>query len=95
MCLATKIERSRTLRTCVHSQIGTDRQLRPTRAAENGRLIPLPAWPLLCGVFGTFGMAEMAWRVPSTAIEANGYDVELSRVVLAPGVVVDRSAEDL
>lgn len=35
-------------------------------------------------------MAEMAQIVPITAVEADGNDVELGRIVFALGVVIDR-----
>lgn len=95
MCLAAGVERGRAFRALVYSQIGLDRQLRLARTAEDSWLVPLGARPLLCGVLCTFGMAEMARIVPSTAVEADGNDVELGRIVLAPGVVIDRSAQYL
>lgn len=93
MCLAAGVERSRAFRARIHSQIGLDRQLRLARTAENSGPIPFFTRPLLCGVLCTFGMAEMARIEPITAVEADGNDVELGRIVLAPGVVIDRFAE--
>ena len=93
MCLAARVERGRAFRARVHSQIGLDRQLRLARTAENSWPIPFFTRPPLCGMLCTFGMAEMAWIIPSTAVEADGNDVELGRIVLAPGVVIDRFAE--
>lgn len=95
MCLAAGVERRRAFRARFHSLIGLDRQLRLARTAENSASIPLFTRPLLCGVLCAFGMAEMARIVPITAAEADGNDIELGRVVLAPGVVIDSFAEDL
>ena len=73
--------------------VGSDRQFGPAVAAEDGRLVELVLRPLLRGVVGGLGVAEVAGIVAVAAGEADGDDVDFGGVVDAPSVIVDRRAE--
>lgn len=74
--------------------IGSDRQFGPAVPAQDRGLVELLAWPLLSGMIRSLGMAQVAGIVAVAAGETDGDDVEFGGVVDAPGVIVDRRAED-
>lgn len=73
--------------------VGRDRQLGPAVSAQDGGLVELVWWPLLCGMIRCLGMAEVAGIVAVAAGEADGDDIEFGGVVDAPSVIIDRRAE--
>lgn len=82
-----------TFRALVDRLIRLDRHFCPAVPAQNGGLVELLSWPLLCGMIRSLGVAQVAGIVAVTAGEADGDDIEFGHVVDAPSVLIDRRAE--
>ena len=78
----------------VGGEVGVDAQLGPADPAQDRFLAAAFLGPLACRVVGGLLMAEVARVVVAAAEELDGDDVHGRAVVDAPGLVVDRGAED-
>src|SRR5699024_3911941 len=93
--LAARVEGCSAFGAAVDRFVRLDCQFGPAVPAQNGGLIELLWWPLLCVMIRRLRMAQVARIVAVAAGEADGDDIEFGGVVDAPSVIIDRRAEDL
>lgn len=90
---AAWIEGRGAFRALVDRLVRLDSQFGPAVPAQDRGLVPLLAWPLLCGMIRGLGVAQVARIVAVATGEADGDDIEFGGVVDAPSVIIDRRAE--